>query len=211
LLLLALAALCLAGSAPAVAHADGDPASDFLLAQNVFVPWDVKLPRAETNRLARLLRAARFHGYPVKVALIATPYDLGAVALLWRKPQPYAKFLGQELFYVFKGRLLIVMPNGYGIYHHGKPITAERRLLDTLPTPAATGDDVAAAAIVAVRRLAGAKGITLTLPPPAATSGGKRNYTPIVVGVVIGGAWLVLVALVLLRWRRRRAALERSA
>jgi hypothetical protein len=43
------------------------------------------------------------------------------------------------------------------------------------------------------------------------TSGGKRNYTPIVVGAVVGGAWLVLVALVLLRWRRRRAALERSA
>ena len=58
---------------------------------------------------------------------------------LWRQPQKYAQFLGQELFYVYKGRLLIAMPNGYGIYQHGKRVTTERKLLDKLPPPGERG------------------------------------------------------------------------
>jgi len=67
-----------------------DPASDFLLTQDVFVPWDVKLPPAQTSRLTNLVHSAKASGYRIKVALIATPYDLGAVTPLWRRPQRYA-------------------------------------------------------------------------------------------------------------------------
>jgi hypothetical protein len=58
--------------------------------------------------------------------------------------------------------VLVVMPNGYGIYHcvpapnvgpceSGRPTAADEQLLDTLPPP--KGDHLAAAAEVAVRRL----------------------------------------------------------
>ena len=207
LLVIALAALCLAGFAPAAAHADGDPASDFLITQDVFVPWDIKLPLAKTGELTRLVHAAKIGGYRLKVALIATPYDLGAITPLWRRPQRYARFLGQELLFVYKGRLLIVMPNGYGIYHHGKLVTAERKLLDGLPSPAATGADVATAGSAGVRRLVAASGITLTLAPATTTTGHGHTPIPIVVAAAVAGAWLLLTAFVLVR-RRRLARAE---
>ena len=43
-LLIVMAAACvLAGTA----HADGDPASDYLLGTQVFLPYDIKLPAAK--------------------------------------------------------------------------------------------------------------------------------------------------------------------
>ena len=156
---------------------------------------------AQTSQLTNLVHAAKASGYRIKVALIATPYDLGAVTPLWRRPQRYAQFLGQELLYVYKGRLLIVMPNGYGIYHHGKPVANERKLLDSLPSPAASGADVATAGTTGVRHLARASGIKLTLPPATAPAGRSNNYARIIIAAV-GGAWLLLTAFVLLRRRR---------
>src|SRR5439155_11165503 len=128
-LAVAVAAACLAGLAPGLARADGDPASDYLLSQDVFVPFDAKIPSASAGRLSRLLQEAKTHGYPIKVALITTPFDLGAVTPLWGQPQRYAQFLGQELYFVYRGRLLVVMPNGYGISRAGKPVPGERKLL----------------------------------------------------------------------------------
>ena len=58
----------------------------------------------------------------MRVALIGTRHDLGAVPVLFGKPQRYADFLGQELVYFWKGPTLVVMPNGYGIYQNGKPL-----------------------------------------------------------------------------------------
>ena len=210
-LLIALASLCLAGLAPAVARADGDPASDFLIVQDVFLPYEVKLPPGKADQLTGLVHAANVGGYRVKVALIASPYDLGAVTPLWGRPQRYARFLGQELFYVYKGRLLIVMPNGYGIYHHGKPITAERRLLNGLPTAAATGADVATAATIGVRRLARASGIKLELAPATAPTARSHNYAPIIIAAAVGGAWVLLAAFLLLRRRRLASAKDESS
>ena len=112
--LLALLAVAFAVHA-ATARADGDPASDVLATQALFLPQDADVPAAQAAQLGSLLRAAAYAGYPIRVALIASASDLGSVTELWRKPQTYARFLGQELGLVYKGPLVVVMPNGVGI------------------------------------------------------------------------------------------------
>ena len=94
--LLALVTIChLAG--PAAGLADGDPASDYLLVQKVFLPFDVKFPKTEAAELAGIVAAANRSGFPIRVAVIASSYDMGSVTALWRKPRTYARFLGEEL------------------------------------------------------------------------------------------------------------------
>jgi hypothetical protein len=56
----------------------------------------------------------------VKVAVIATKEDLGAVPSLFNQPEQYAKFLGTEISFFYSGVLLVVMPAGFGVYHGGK-------------------------------------------------------------------------------------------
>ena len=102
----------LAGALPHAARADGDPASDVLLAQPLYLPQDASVPPAEQTQLASLLAAAHQAGYDVRVALIAQPADLGSITALWRQPQNYARFLGQELSLNYTGALLVVMPTG---------------------------------------------------------------------------------------------------
>ena len=92
-LLLAATVLAL----PGVAAADGDPASDTLLGENVFYPYSPPVARAVKLELDRQTAAAKRAGFPIKVALIGAPTDLGAVPSLFGKPQAYAKFLDQEI------------------------------------------------------------------------------------------------------------------
>lgn len=82
---------------PASAHADGDPASDVLATQTLFVPQDAGTSIAQQQQLAAIVQTAARRRYPLRVALIASRSDLGAVTELWREPQNYARFLGQEL------------------------------------------------------------------------------------------------------------------
>src|SRR5207245_7507310 len=103
-------------------------------------------------------------GIPIKVALIVNRYDLGSVGALWRMPQQYARFLGAELAFLYKGRLLIVMPNGFGFWNGGKPVAREQALLKTLPVRAGA-NGMAQSALVAVRNLAAQAGHPLRLPP----------------------------------------------
>ena len=96
------------------ARADGDPGSDVLVFQNLFAGSDAGLSVQQQVRLGGLLKAAAGAGFPVRVAIIASPVDLGAVSELWREPRSYARFLGYELSLAYKQRLLVVMPNGFG-------------------------------------------------------------------------------------------------
>jgi hypothetical protein len=109
--LIALAAA--AWTAPA-ARADGDPASDVLAVQSIFLPKDANIPLTEQAQLANLVQEADRRGFALRVAIIASTTDLGSVTALWRQPESYARFLGQELALVDRGTLLVVMPNGYG-------------------------------------------------------------------------------------------------
>jgi hypothetical protein len=169
---LALVGLLAALIAVPAARADGDPASDYLLSMQTFVPPDAGFSSADTQQLTQLVTSARSGGYTVRVAVIASRYDLGSVSILDKRPKLYAHFLSQELRFVYKGRLLTVMPNGYGVARDGKPDPAEQRVVDRLPPPAAgKGPALVAATERAVRTLAAHAGVqTVATPPPGARS-----------------------------------------
>jgi hypothetical protein len=109
-----IAACFLAAVAAQPARADGDPASDYLLVQRVFVPYEGATASTQQRALTKAVAAANKAGFTIRVAVIFSRYDLGSVTSLWRKPQTYARFLGVELRFVYKQRLLVVMPNGFG-------------------------------------------------------------------------------------------------
>src|SRR5437588_283728 len=79
--------------APAPALADGDPASDYLPLQGYYTPY-AGVSKPLTDALAEVVKETRAAGYPIKVAVIASPTDLGSVPNLFGQPQQYAEFLG---------------------------------------------------------------------------------------------------------------------
>ena len=194
-----LAALLAAGAVATTALADGDPASDYLLSQQVFFPFSVKYPESRQQQLAALVKDANDKGYKVRVALIANKSDLGSVTALWGQPRTYAHFLGQELTFLYKGPLLIVMPAGLGFNHGKQPTTREYAVLKKVAKP--QGDAALIdTAEVAVQKLAAAHGVTVV---PQAVSSGGRSYGTI--GVIAAALALILgAAAVVLYLRRRR-------
>lgn len=195
--LLALALLVAACAAPA-ARADGDPASDYLYTQKVFVPFDVKATQAKQAALQETVEGATKQGFTIRVAIIASPYDLGAVPSLWAKPATYARFLGAELAFLYRQRLLIVMPNGYGFYWKGHPTTDEYAVLKRLKIQ--PGPGLVDAAQSAVLELAAASGVhVVAADAPKSTANRDR--------LVIVAAAIALIALAILGrllLRRRR-------
>lgn len=193
--------------AAGAARADGDPASDVLYTQWVFTPFGAGIPKEVSRRLDDVVQRARADGYPIKVAIIGSPPDLGTAYVLWRKPQPYARFLGQELVFLYKQRLLVVMPNGYGIYWYQHDTTAERRTLAALP-PASSAStvDLVDRGVTAVARLASSAGHPVPVPPRVGVSepsgGGSRLMDRVIIGVA-AAAFIVLVILVPTLLRRR--------
>jgi hypothetical protein len=183
--LFALACAC----HPAAASADGDPASDVLATQALFLPQDAGATPAQRAQLSALLGAAARSGYPIRVALVASRGDLGSVTALWRQPQTYARFLGQELAFVHKGPLLVVMPNGFGLTRLGRPLPGQAAL-----NGGGASAGLAAAAITAVRRLAAAAGHPLPLQsvqaPQASSSGDAIAWIALAAGAVaVAVAW----------------------
>jgi hypothetical protein len=170
-LLLAVAALC---AAPA-ALADGDPASDYLLSQATFVPPDDGIPAAYAKQLQATVLDAKARGYTIRVALIGTKYDLGSVPVLFKKPKLYARFLGQELTFIYKGRLLVVMPNGLGASRGGRPTPREQAVVDRLPAPGGGGAALASTATNAVVRLAADAGVVVSAARLGSSSAGPST------------------------------------
>ncbi len=185
-----------------VARADGDPASDYLLGTVAFVPTDANIPNADAKQLRAVLADAKARGYEIRVALIATTYDMGSVGALFREPQLYARFLGQELYFVYKGSLLVVMPNGYAVSRGGKLLPPAQRIVGDLPAPGTDGQALATGATAAVRKLAAASGIAVALPqvaPAAASETGHWGLIGMVALVVVAGGGAAILL------RRRRA------
>jgi hypothetical protein len=197
-----------AGLGARVARADGDPASDYLIGQKVFLSYDAKIPKASQQKLLAAVESANAQGFRVKVALIWTSYDLGAVPQLFRKPRYYARFLDTEDSYWLKTttRLIVVMPNGLGFAQWKHDPSAGNRALSTIkvtPTPAGMTE----AATTAVVKLAAAAGVTVSTngkssaaSAPARGGGGSRTeiVAAVVVALVLGVAARLLI--------RRRAA-----
>jgi len=191
---LVLVAAAAALVAVPVARANGDPASDVLITNQVYIGPEVPISNAGRDALVKTVAAANERGYPIRVALIPFTSDLGTAVSLWGRPQDYAKFLGSELAFVYTKPLLIAMPSGFGVYHRNKPVAEQERVLARVP-PGKTPAAVAQQTTKAVRALAAANGITLP-----AVSGGGHDWRD---RAIIAAAGLLVVALVLVVVVRR--------
>ena len=165
-----LTSLCIT----ATAEAHGDPASDYLLTQSVFLPFNAKIDAGSAKHLNDVIAAADRAGFKIKTALILGPSDLGTAFSLIHKPQRYAEFLGRELSFVYRQRLLVVMPNGFGYSVKGNPDPKAARLLETIPAPGADVTKEADAATLAIQRLAAAAGHRLVVSSGSGSTGRDR-------------------------------------
>jgi hypothetical protein len=186
-----------------IAHADGDPASDYLLSSSVFLPPDVVVPDGDAKQLNADVASAKRRGYEIRVAVIGTRYDLGSVGALFRQPRRYALFLGQELRFVYQGRLLVVMPNGYGVSQTGKEWPTAQSVVGRLRPAGAGGRALALAAVTGVRSLAAASGVALPRATAHGSSGGNldRVAALLVALAVLGGGTVAFA----LRGGKRKA------
>jgi hypothetical protein len=182
---------------PATALADGDPASDVLLQQDVFVPRELTVSPV-TEQLQSVLAASAAAGFPIKVALIDTSTDLGTVSALWNEPPVYAAYLWKELSLNFNGQVLVLMPGGYGLHGPASgPRMVSRKELAVVAPATGTGEHMAAAAAVAVERLAASAGHPLSgsalraAAPVSSSSGGSAlPWIALVAGlVIVVAAW----------------------
>jgi hypothetical protein len=176
---------------PAAAHANGDPASHILPTQRVFAPINTPVDSSALGHLDALIKEADKAAFPIRVALIAEPSDLGTAFSLYNKPQRYAELLGFELSFLYHGRLLIVMPEGFGYVHDGKPDPAASRRLDALPPPGRDATQEAELAARAVQRLASAAGHRLVVPAGSATRDRITIAAAVVLAVAFAGGLLL--------------------
>ena len=196
------------------AYADGDPASDVLLGESVFYPYSTPVSAGLQRALdAEVVTAGRAH-FPIKIALIESPLDLGAVPDLFDKPQQYADFLDQEIGSPARQPLLVVMPNGYGV-HGLSAVTASAVTSLGKPT-GSQSNDLASAAVIAVEALAAAAGHPLSASQSWAKAGNGRGSTTFVPVALALAAITTAATLVVLRRRewslpRHRLPVRREA
>jgi hypothetical protein len=180
------------------ARADGDPASDVLAAQPLFLAQDAGFtPTAQAQLAAELVATERAH-HPLRVAIVAGRTDLGSVTALWRQPATYARFLDQELSSVYAGPLLVVMPDGVGAAGAG----ADRLLGSGAGSqgqagPAGSGASASAGpglqrvALSAVARFMRMTGQPVTAGPvPVGSTGGGTDLA-VIVAIVVGAVLIV--------------------
>ena len=184
------------------AQAHGDPASLYLHTRQVYIPTDVPFPAAKKQRLTRLLAAANADGLTIRVAIVADSYELGAVPQLWRRPRVYAGFVGEELKTEakYRGRVLVVMPNGFGFHWDGHSPLREYALLEQIPIRRGNAGLIDAA-IVAVRRLAADAGVKVTIPTGVVTPAEQNRRDRV---TIVLAALAALAVLVVLREALRR-------
>jgi hypothetical protein len=151
-LLLVGALVVVAAFAAAGARADGDPASDILYVQDVFVPYPKPSADAVTN-LTKAVATANAGGLKLKVAVLATEFDMGTARSLFNRPTDYAKFLGTELAYNYDGLLLVVMPAGFGVFKKDADTTRYENAVAPVSIDRSGPDGLMQSATTAVRRL----------------------------------------------------------
>lgn len=202
--LLVVCAVGAFGTIVAPALGDADPPSDYLPLQDVYYPYNPKVSAGLQANLDELTARSRKAGFPIKVAILGSPSDLGAVPQFWGHPDRYVKFLHTEIRNgPSRQPLLAVMPVGYGGVDMGP---AGDKVLAGLPPPIAGADGEASAAITAVNKLAAANGVPLDTAAPGSKpkkreSGGSLVIflAPVAV-LALGAAVFALVS------RRRRRA-----
>jgi hypothetical protein len=189
-------ALCV----PATARANGDPASDYLLVQSVFLPFNAKVDKAAAERLNETIKAADEAGFRIKAAVIGTRYDLGTAFSLYNRAQRYAQFLGLELSFQYHDRLLVVMPKGYGYSIDGKNDARGIRVVKRLPAPGTDATKQVEAATEAIRKLAADSGHAL--PEPKSGRDGSQTRDRITIAAGVTALVALLAGIVLFRRSR---------
>jgi hypothetical protein len=200
--LLALGALLV----PGAARANGDPASDVLLTDQVFLPFEAPISDSAKNDLRKTVAEANKKGFKLRVAVIAFTSDLGTATALWAHPEDYSKFLGKEIAFVTTDPLLVAMPAGFGFYNQDQPVASEQQVLKKIQ-PGRIPTALAESTTAAVRALAAAKGITLPKP----SSGSSGTHDRLILGAAVLAFLVVLVFPAGLMRRRRKAASSEPA
>jgi hypothetical protein len=200
----ALLVLALAAASPRGALADGDPASDVLLGQAVFLGYG-SVSHAAAARLYAVTAAAAARGYPVRVAVIGARTDLGTVPVLFGKPVQYARFLSAEV--PGTNPILVVMPAGFGLARGGG--SSSIAPLAGLGTGSGAPTALAAAAVDAVERLSAANGRPLPAGAASASAGPGAGASTVRHAVIAIGVMGLLAAVgVATAWRARGRAAD---
>jgi hypothetical protein len=137
----------------------------------------------------------------VKVALVESAVDLGAIPQLFGKPAEYAPFLGREIAFKSKNPLLVIMPAG--IATNNVSAKAQQAIQGIKIDASKQSDGLVAAAIEAVPKMATASGHPVAaVPVPSSGSGNKGGggTSPL----IVFGAPVLLVALAALVAALRR-------
>src|SRR5438128_2283088 len=148
--MLVAAALASTLAVPPAVRADSDPASDTLLLQDVYLPIDPPFSKSDASAIRGLAATMKKAGYAIKVAIVATPNDLGLVPQIFGKPQYYAVYLGREIDFNKKNQLLVVMPAGYGTNNIPPNVAGA---LKGLKPPGSTNDQIGRSTLDAMVRL----------------------------------------------------------
>jgi hypothetical protein len=213
--------------APA-ANAHGDPASHYLETDALYPSFSKQPSQARQLELLGLLEAAEERGYPIKVAIVAGPEDLVDDVGMLRTPQRYAETVDALIEQRLTAPVLIVTPYGAGVAGRAsvdgrlRPVTAAHAaslVRGIRVSRQASGDQLAAIAMTAVRRIARAGGHALpadvpsaaryvpppgaaptSSEPPAAQSGGGNGL-----GIAVPAILVALACMVALGRNMRRA------
>ena len=188
------------GLRPSQGWADGDPASDVLLAQNVFYPYQPKVSSPLEAALERTLGAAAATGLHLKVAIIGAPEELGLVPNLFGHPQAYAQFLDREISFNQPQALLVVMPAGFGVMPAGSGGALAQVPIDNQHR----SDGLTRSAILAVVALARSRGHPIATPSIPATSK-PSSSPPALLVFALPAALLILAGVAVMRRGRSRS------
>lgn len=203
--LVVVAAIAIPGSSARAGH---EAVSEALLTQNVFFPNEPKLCPQLERALIKFTEQAVEADYPIYVAIIGSPADIGGAAQYFGFPQQYAELLGSEIGISSAGpgsqasrSLLTVMPDGFGYHRSGKaPDVSE--VVDDLPAPKGEHpDDLARATIAALPKLARAAGHPV--PAPSTSGCSSDGGSSAIVFIVTVGLLLLAAAIVGLVARQR--------
>jgi peptidoglycan/xylan/chitin deacetylase (PgdA/CDA1 family) len=178
-----------------------------LLGQRAFYPYQPPPAPGLERAIEKMLAASAHQGFELKVAIIDSRIDLGAVPNFFGHPQPYAEFLDREISFNRPQPLLVVMAAGFGIVHAGP-----RRALAHTAIDAREGSDgLIRTAMLAAAALARSQHVRLAVPTVSRGGGGSRAGTP---ALLWFGAPILLLAIAGLAtargprraWQSRRRA-----
>jgi len=169
----------------AAAAADADPASDVLLVQNAFFPYQPSVPPALTKAVDQALTEIHATGLKLKVAIIDSPVDLGGIPELFGQVARYGAFLEREISYQGPQPLLVVMPDGLSLQAAGSASALSGITVDSSRQSAG----LARTAVLAVERIAAARGHSITAPSLGGGGAGGGATGPL----VAAGALLLLL------------------